>query len=116
MRSTFAAIAATMVVAATNPTFAAARHHHSTPTFAAARHHHSTPTFAAARHHHSTPTFASARQSQLMASQNQPSYDSCGALSVERGAAPGQGNSSNPDALYKAFMRQCLAGQIPLGR
>jgi hypothetical protein len=96
MRSTFVAIVAMTVVAATHPTFAAARHHHSTPT----------------------PTFASAKQSQSTASQNQPtpSYDSCGALSVERGAAPGQGNSSNPDALNKAFMRQCLAGQIPLGR
>ncbi len=94
MRSTFVAIAATTVVAATNPTFAAAKQHHP------------------------TPTFASAGPNQLTASPNQPtpSYDSCGALSVERGAAPGQGNSSNPDALYKAFMRQCLAGQIPLGR
>jgi hypothetical protein len=94
MRSTFVAIVAMTVVAATHPTFAAARHHHSTPTFASAKH------------------------SQPTASQNQPtpSYDSCGALSVERGAAPGQGNSSNPDALNKAFMRQCLAGQIPLGR
>jgi len=26
----------------------------------------------------------------------------------------GQGNSSNPDALYRAFMRACLEGKIPL--
>jgi hypothetical protein len=91
MRSTLVAIAVTMVVAATNATFAAARHHHP------------------------PPTFASAKQNQPTASNNQPkpSYDSCEALSVERGAAPGRGNSANPDALYRAFMQQCLAGQIP---
>jgi len=74
-----------------------------------------TPTFAASRHHHPTPTFASVRQNQLTASQNQatPSYDTCEALSTERGAAPGQGNSSNPEAHHKAFMRQCLAVEIP---
>jgi hypothetical protein len=77
-----------------------------------------TPTFAASRHHHPTPTFASVRQNQLTASQNRatPSYDTCEALSTERGAAPGQGNSSNPEAHHKAFMRQCLAGEIPLGQ
>jgi hypothetical protein len=94
MRSTFVVVVATTVVAATNPTFAASKHHHQ------------------------TPTFASARQHEPTANQNQqtPSYDTCGALSVERGAALGQGNSSNPDAQHKAFMRQCLSGQIPVGR
>jgi len=43
-----------------------------------------------------------------------PSYDTCEALSVERGAAPGQGNSGNPEGLHKAFIRQCLQGKIPL--
>jgi hypothetical protein len=40
-------------------------------------------------------------------------FDTCLALSVERGAAPGQGNSSNPGAQHNAFMRQCLEGKIP---
>ncbi len=92
MRPTFVAIAATTIVATTNPTFAATRHHHP------------------------TPTFASVRENQPTVSQPTRSYDSCAALSVERGAAPGQGNSSNPEALYKTFVQQCLAGQIPLGR
>jgi len=52
-----------------------------------------TPTFAVARHHHPTPSF-----------------DTCEALSVERGAAPGQGSGVNPDTQHNAFMRQCLAG------
>lgn len=56
-----------------------------------------TPTFAVARHHHPTP-----------------SYATCETLSTERGAAPGQGVGSNPEAQHQAFMRQCLAGEIPL--
>jgi hypothetical protein len=75
MRAIFLAMAATMVVAATTPTIAAARHHQATPSF-----------------------------------------DTCEALSVERGAAPGQGGSPNPDAQHNAFMQQCLAGEIPLGK
>lgn len=57
------AITATIVVAATNPTFAATRHHHP------------------------IHTFTSAKQDQPTAGENQPtpSYDTCGALSVERG-------------------------------
>lgn len=43
-----------------------------------------------------------------------PSYMTCEALAVERGAAPGQGNSGNPNALHNAFVRQCLEGKIPL--
>jgi len=59
-----------------------------------------TPALAAAKHHVSTPT---------------PSFDTCEALSVERGVSPLQGgNSSNPYAQYNAFMKQCIAGQIPL--
>ena len=42
-----------------------------------------------------------------------PSYNTCEALSVERGAAPGQGSGNNPDAQHNAFMRQCLQGEIP---
>jgi hypothetical protein len=58
------------------------------------------PVFAAAKHPVSTPT---------------PGFDACEALSVERGVSPLQGgNSSNPYAQYNAFMKQCLAGQIPL--
>ena len=72
MRSTFLAIAATIVLAS--------------------------PTFAAPRQHHLTPSF-----------------NTCEALSFERGAPPGQGNGLNPDAQHNAFMEQCLAGEIPLG-
>jgi hypothetical protein len=44
-----------------------------------------------------------------------PSFDNCEALAAERGAGPQQGgNSSNPYVQYNAFMKQCLAGQIPL--
>jgi len=57
------------------------------------------PALSAEKHHSATPT---------------PSYDTCEALSVERGVSPLQGgNSSNPYAQYNAFMKQCLAGQIP---
>ena len=44
----------------------------------------------------------------------EPSYNACLALSMERGVAPGQGSLRNPDDQHNAFMRQCLAGQIPL--
>jgi hypothetical protein len=58
------------------------------------------PALAAAKHHASPPT---------------PSFDTCEALSAERGVSPLQGgNSSNPYAQYNAFIKQCLAGQIPL--
>jgi hypothetical protein len=73
MRAIFLAITATMVVAASSPTFAVTRHHHPTPSF-----------------------------------------DTCEALSVERGAAPGQGSALNPNAQHDAFMQQCLTGEIPL--
>jgi hypothetical protein len=86
MRATFVPVAAMMVVAA------------------------ATPTFAAKRHHLSTPTFGSARQDQPT-----PGFDTCEALSVERGSSSSQGgNSLNPYTQYNAFMKQCLAGQIPL--
>jgi len=75
MRAIFIAIAATMVVAATTPTFAVTRYY-----------------------------------------QPSPSWDTCEALSVERGAPPGQGSGLNPDTQHKAFMRQCLAGEIRLVR
>jgi len=58
------------------------------------------PALSAVKHHASPPT---------------PSFDTCEALSVERGVSPLQGgNSTNPYAQYNAFMKQCLAGQIPL--
>lgn len=57
------------------------------------------PALSAVKHHIATST---------------PSFDSCEALAVERGATPQQGgNSSNPYAQYNAFMRECLAGKIP---
>jgi len=57
------------------------------------------PALSAAKHHASTPT---------------PSFDTCEALSVERGAGPQQGgNTSNPYIQYNAFMRACLEGKIP---
>ena len=44
-----------------------------------------------------------------------PSFDTCEALSVERGAGPQQGgNTVNPYIQYNAFMRACLDGKIPL--
>ena len=42
-----------------------------------------------------------------------PSYNTCEALAVERGAVPGQGSGSNPYTQHNAFMRRCLAGEIP---
>lgn len=62
-----------------------------------------TPTLAAVKHHGPTsPT---------------PSFDTCEALSVERGTSPLQGgNSSNPYVQYNAFMKQCLDGKIPLSK
>jgi hypothetical protein len=58
------------------------------------------PALAAGKHHLATPT---------------PSFDACEALAVERGTAPQQGgNTTNPYAQYNAFMRECLAGKIPL--
>ena len=43
-----------------------------------------------------------------------PSFDACHALSIQRGASPGQGNPGNPYIHYKTFIRQCLEGKIPL--
>ncbi len=58
------------------------------------------PALSEVKHHASTAT---------------PSFDTCEALSVERGVSPLQGgNSSNPYAQYNAFMRACLEGKIPL--
>jgi hypothetical protein len=58
------------------------------------------PALSAVKHHASTPT---------------PSFDTCEALSVERGVSPLQGgNSANPYAQYDAFVRACLQGKIPL--
>jgi len=96
MRSTFVAIATTTVVIAVTPTFAAKGHHYPTPAFASERQDQPTP----------------ASQSQ---SQPKPSYDACATLSVQRGAAPGQG-SSNPENHRTAFMKQCQDGKIPLGQ
>ena len=46
-----------------------------------------------------------------------PSFDTCQALSYERGASPGQGgHSTNPYAHYNTFMRECLEGKIPLSK
>jgi hypothetical protein len=58
------------------------------------------PALSAVKHHASTPT---------------PTFDTCEALSVERGVSPLQGgNSANPYAQYDAFMRACLEGKIPV--
>jgi hypothetical protein len=44
-----------------------------------------------------------------------PSFDTCQALSYERGTSPVQGgHSTNPYAHYDRFMRECLEGKIPL--
>ena len=55
------------------------------------------------------PALAAVRQNNPA-----PSYNSCEALSLERGAGPGHGNSGNPEGQHTAFMRQCLQGKIPL--
>ena len=75
MRAIFIAIAATMVVASTTPTFAVTRNYNPTP-----------------------------------------SYNTCETLSIERGVAPGRGVGSNPEGQHNAFLRQCLAGEIPIVR
>jgi len=44
-----------------------------------------------------------------------PSFDTCLALSFERGPSPSQGgHSTKPYAHYNTFMRECLEGKIPL--
>jgi hypothetical protein len=55
-------------------------------------------------------TTALAQQRQQNA---RPSYDTCEALSIQRGAAPGQGGGTNAEAQHAAFMKQCLDGKIP---
>jgi hypothetical protein len=46
-----------------------------------------------------------------------PSFDTCLALSYERGPSPTQGgHGSNPYAHYNTFMRECLGGKIPLSK
>ena len=46
-----------------------------------------------------------------------PSFDTCLALSYERGPSPTQGgHATNPYAHYNAFMRECLGGKIPLSK
>lgn len=62
-----------------------------------------TPAFAVVKHPRSKPA--------------PPSFDACEALSVERGTSVLQGgNASNPYVQYNNFMKQCLAGQIPLSK
>jgi len=44
-----------------------------------------------------------------------PSFDTCLALSYERGPSPTQGgHATNPYAHHNTFMRECLGGKIPL--
>ena len=43
-----------------------------------------------------------------------PTWDTCYALAVERGSGPGMGATSNPMKQYEVFMKECLAGKIPL--
>ncbi|HMA72271.1 MAG TPA: hypothetical protein VKP67_12395 [Xanthobacteraceae bacterium] len=42
-----------------------------------------------------------------------PSYQTCEALALQRGAGHSQGSSRNPEDTHAAFMRQCQAGEIP---
>jgi len=57
------------------------------------------------------PAFARAKQA--------PTWDTCYALAVERGSAPGRGGSENNKGggmgHYIRFMDECQAGKIPLG-
>jgi len=83
MRTTFLALAAALLVAAT-------------------------PTLAAAKHH--ARTFGKSDYARAAA----PSYDACEALSLQRGEPPGQGSARNPDDHHNLFIKDCLAGKIPL--
>jgi hypothetical protein len=62
-----------------------------------------------------TPAFAAVKHPRSKSPP--PNFDTCEALSVERGVSVLQGgNSRNPYVQYNSFMKQCLAGQIPLSR
>ena len=64
-----------------------------------------------------TLAFALATASGALAATKPPapSFDTCQALSYERGLSPRQGgHSTNPYAHYNTFMRECLEGKIPL--
>ena len=86
MRSTFVTMAAVLIVGIATPALAA-------------RHVNPSPAAGAAKHQNSPP-----------------SYDTCAALSRQRGSLPGEGNSGNSDAMYNGFVRQCLDGKIPTDR
>jgi hypothetical protein len=42
-----------------------------------------------------------------------PGFDTCFALSVERGSGPNKGGGTKEDSQNKAFIAQCMAGKIP---
>jgi hypothetical protein len=44
----------------------------------------------------------------------QRTFDVCEALAVKRGSLPGQGGATLTEVEFNRFVRQCLAGQIPL--
>lgn len=58
-------------------------------------------------------TSASAQERRQGQTQARPSYDTCEILAIQRGAGPGRGGGTNADAQHAAFMKQCLAGNIP---
>jgi hypothetical protein len=51
---------------------------------------------------------ASARDGQT------PGFDTCFALSVERGSGPNKGGTTKEEAQHRGFMADCMAGKIPL--
>ena len=42
-----------------------------------------------------------------------PTYETCQSRAVQRALPPNQGPSTQFDAPFKSFMRECLAGKIP---
>jgi hypothetical protein len=62
-----------------------------------------------------TPSVAAAAKVK----QALPTWDTCYALAVERGSAPGrggsEGNKGGAMGQYVRFMDECQAGKIPLG-
>lgn len=41
-------------------------------------------------------------------------FDTCFALSVERGSGPNKGGTTKEEAQHRGFMADCMAGKIPL--
>jgi hypothetical protein len=58
------------------------------------------------------PSYA---QTRSAANNQNPSYDTCYSLALDRGAGRDKGGGTREAAQHKSFMEQCQAGKIPLG-